>query len=83
MHVIIGYKPLTKCFQSPKKVIRARDPRLALIDIVFLGFLLSEPPSAGIQDAQLPAPLAARLLYSQEPIIPSDKKTKEPTPEPT
>ena len=43
-HVILGYKPSTKRFQSLKSVIRAKDPRLALIDVAVPGFLLSEPP---------------------------------------
>lgn len=55
---------------------------MALIDVAILGFLLSEPSPTGIQDAQLPAPQAARLLYSHEPLIPSDDEAKEPTPEP-
>lgn len=55
---------------------------MALIDLVVLGFLLFEPPLAGTQDAQLPAPLATKLLYSQGPPILSDDEAKEPTPEP-
>ena len=65
-HVILSYKPSTKRFQSPKNVIRAKDPRLALIDVAVLGFLLFEPPLERTQDAQLLALLATRLLYSQE-----------------
>ena len=81
-HVILGYTPSTKWFQSPKNVIRARDPRLALIDVAVPGFLLTEPPLEGTQDTQLPAPLVARLLYSQEPSIPSDSEEREPTSKP-
>ena len=35
-HVILGYTPFTKCFQNPKNVIKARDPRLTLIDVAVL-----------------------------------------------
>lgn len=76
-HLILGYKPSTKCFQSMK------DTQLALIDVAVPRFLLSESPPEGTQDAQLPSPLAARLLYSHEPPIPSDDEAKEPTPKPT
>ena len=38
VYVILGYTPSTKWFQSPKNVIRARDSRLALIDMAVLGF---------------------------------------------
>lgn len=80
-HVILGYKPSTKRFQTPKNVIKAKDQRLALIDVVIPGFLLSAPPSEGTQEAQLPALLAAKLLYSQELQIPSDDKARDPFPE--
>ena len=63
-HVILGYKPSTKRFQSPNNFIKVRDSRLALIDVAMPNFLLIEPPPEGTQDAQLPAPLAAKLLYS-------------------
>jgi len=65
-HVILGYKP-SKRFQSMKNVIKARDARLALIDVAVPGFLLTKPPPAGTQDTLLLAPLTTRLLYSQEP----------------
>ena len=72
VHVILGFKPLSKRFQSPKNVIRAKDLWLALTD----------PPLARTQDVELLAPLIAKLLYSQEPPIPSDEEAKEPTPKP-
>ncbi|KAL0009695.1 hypothetical protein SO802_004803 [Lithocarpus litseifolius] len=81
-HVILGYKPFTKRFQSLKNVIKARDARLALIDVAAPSFLLTKPPPMGTQDALLPAPFVARLLYSQEPPIPLDDEVKEPTPDP-
>lgn len=81
-HVILTYKPYTKHFQSPKNIIKANDQLLALIDVVVLGFLLTKPPPEGTQDTQLPAPLAARLIYSQEPPIPSDEEERDSTPKP-
>ena len=80
MHMILGFNPISKHFQSPKHVIRAKDPWLALIDIAIPGFLTT--PS-GTQDAQLPSPLITKLLYSQEKPIPSDDKVKKCIPEPT
>ena len=44
VHVILVFETLSKRFQSPKNVIKAKDPRLALIDIAVLGFLLTDPP---------------------------------------
>jgi len=47
VHVILGFKPLSKRFQSSKYVIKAKDAQLALIDVDVPGFLLAEPPSIG------------------------------------
>ena len=58
-HIILGYKPSTKRFQSPQNVIKTHDPPLALIDVTVPGFLLTEPPPEGTQDTQIPAPLTA------------------------
>ena len=52
MHMILEFIPISNRFQSPKKVIRVKDPRLALIDVAVLEFLTKPPPS-GNQDAQL------------------------------
>lgn len=80
--MILGFKPIFNQFQSPKHMIRAKDLRLALIDVAVPGFLTKPPPSS-TQDTQLPAPLAAKLLYSQEQPIPSDDEQEESIPEPT
>ena len=64
VHMILGFTPISKHFQSPKHMTRAKDPRLALIDVAILGFLLTEPPPTRTQDTQLPAPCATKLLYS-------------------
>ena len=38
-HLILGYTPISSSFQAPKCVIRAKDPRLHLINVVVLSFL--------------------------------------------
>lgn len=38
MHVILGFKPISNYFQNPKHVIKAKDPRLTIIDVAVLGF---------------------------------------------
>jgi len=45
VHAILGFKLISTCFQSPKYVIKAKDPRLALIDVAIPGFLNKPPPS--------------------------------------
>ena len=68
--MIHRFKPISNRFQSPKHMIKAKNPRLALINVAVPEFLTKSHPS-DTQDAQLPPPLAARLLYSQEQPIPS------------
>ena len=41
-HVILGYKLISSSFQSPKNVIKAKDPQLHLINVVVPGFI-SDP----------------------------------------
>ena len=40
-HLILGYTLISKSFQVPKCVIKARDPRLQRISVTAPGFLLS------------------------------------------
>ena len=63
-------------------MIRAKDLRLALIDVAVPRFL-PMPPPFGTQDAQQPASLTAKLLYSQRQPIPFDDKQEVLTPKPT
>ena len=63
MHVILGFNPISKSFQSPKYIIKAKDPRLVLTDVAVPDFLTTPPPP-GTQHAQLPALLITKLLYS-------------------
>lgn len=82
IHVILGFKPISRCLQSLKHVIKAKDPMLALFDIAILGFFTGPPPP-NTQDAGLPAQLATKLFYSHEQTIPSNEKREEPISEPT
>ena len=51
VHIILGFELLSKCFQSPKNVIKTKDPQLTLIDVAVPGFLLTDPPPIGTQVA--------------------------------
>ena len=53
VHVILGFKPITTCFQVSKHVIKAKDQRLALVDVAVKGFI-QKPPHAGTQLVELP-----------------------------
>lgn len=65
-HVILGCKPISSSFQSPKYVIKARDPRLPLIDIVVPGFIAGSLPK-GTQHIYL-----TNLQAAEEELIPLD-----------
>lgn len=80
--MILEFKPISNCFQNPKHVIKAKDLRLALIDVVVPRFLTKPPPS-GTQDAQLSALLTAKLLYFHEQPIPFDDEQEKCAPKPT
>ncbi|XP_065633163.1 uncharacterized protein LOC136069030 [Quercus suber] len=41
-HLILKYKPASTAFQAPKCVIKAKDPRLHRISVVFEGFIVLE-----------------------------------------
>lgn len=82
VHVILRFKPISKYFQSLKHVIKAKDLRLAIIDVTVLRFL-TEPSPSGTQDAGLPAQLVAKLLYSHKQTIPSDEEQEKAISEPT
>ena len=57
-HVILGYKLISSSFQSPKNIIKAKDPRLKQINVAVLGFLTG-PLLEGTHQAMLPVQLIA------------------------
>ena len=52
-HVILGHKPISSSFQSPKNVIKAKDPGLNQINVAVPRFLIG-PPLEGTHQAVLP-----------------------------
>ena len=72
-HVILRYKLISYSFQSPKNVIKAKDPRLHLIDIAVPGFITSPPPK-GTHLVEL---LDQRTV--EEEVISSDLEQGEET----
>ena len=41
-HLILGYNPISRAFQVPRCVIRAKDPRLHRISVAYEGFVVPE-----------------------------------------
>ena len=46
-HLILDYIPISKSFQAPKCVIKAKDPQLQLIIVATPGFLITSPVLKG------------------------------------
>ena len=41
-HLILGYNPISRAFQAPSCVIRAKDPRLRRINVAYEGFVVPQ-----------------------------------------
>ena len=41
-HLILGYMPISRAFQAPRCMIRAKDPRLYRISVAYEGFVVPE-----------------------------------------
>ena len=80
-HIILGYKPISSSFQSPKHVIKAKDPWLLLIDVAVPGFLTG-PPLKGTQNVELTDHQIAKILQAEEEVILLDEKQEETVREP-
>ena len=74
-HIIFGYKPIFTSFQSPKYVIKAKDPWLHQINIVVPGFL-GGPPPVGTQPVELPTQRVSREEATSLYPAPEEEVTK-------
>ena len=41
-HLILGYTPISRTFQAPRCMIKAKDPRLHRISVAYEGFVVPE-----------------------------------------
>ena len=63
--MILGYTPISKSFQAPKCIIKAKDPRLHRISIAVPGFLVTELVPEGTL-ATVPLP---KGTFATTPIL--------------
>ena len=54
-------------------MIKAKDPRLAKIDVAVPGFLTG-PPLKGTQDIELNAQQVVEIIQAKKEVIPSDEE---------
>ena len=70
-HLILGYTPISRAFQAPRCVIRARDPRLHRISVAYEGFVVPQgiplPRYSPLTEPLPVTTLAARATSSPPP----------------
>ena len=69
-HLIQGYTPISRAFQVPKCVIKARDPRLQKINVAVEGFLL-------FKGASLPEGIPLVGSFSSHPVVEEEEEKTE------
>ena len=71
-HLILGYNPISRSFQAPSCVIKAKDPRLRRISVAHEGFVLPQGvPLPRYSPLSEPLPIAnlAKVAPSSPPIF--------------
>ena len=79
-HLILRYTPISRAFQAPRCVIKAKDPRLHRISIAYEGFVVSKgislPKSTPFTQSLLVATFSAGVS-SFSPILQEEEEGKE------
>ena len=65
-HLILGYNPISRAFQAPSCVIKAKDPRLRRISVAYEGFIVPQGVPLP-RYAQLTEPLPVASLAEAAP----------------
>ena len=86
-HLILSYTPISKSFQAPKCIIKAKDPCLHRTSVAAPGFLISclilegtlvtNPIPEGIPKIALPPQYTAEEAISSHPTITKEEEEKE------
>ena len=79
-HLILGYKPISRTFQAPRCVIRAKDPRLHRISVAYEGFVVPKgiPLPRNTPFAQpLPVATLSTGVPSPTPILQVGEEEEE------
>ena len=76
--LILDYILISKSFQVPKCIIKARDARLQRISVVALGFLITGPILEGVLTTNpIPKGIPKVKASSSRPFIKEKEKEKE------
>ena len=79
-HLILGYTPITRAFQAPKCVIKAKDPRLHCISVAYKGFVVPKGiplPESTVFTQLLPIATLSAGVSSPSPILQEGEEGKE------
>ena len=69
-HLILSYNPISRAFQAPSCVIRAKDPRLHKINVAYEGFVVPQGiplPRYSLLTEPLPVASLATAVTSSPP----------------
>ena len=79
-HLILGYMPISRAFQAPKCMIRAKDPRLHCISVAYEGFMVPEGiplPTSTLFTQPLPVATLSAGVPSPSPILQEGEEEEE------
>ena len=79
-HLILGYTPISRAFQAPRCVIRAKDPRLHHISVAYEGFVVLEGiplPKHMPCTKSLPVATLSAGVSSSSPILQEEEEGKK------
>ena len=80
-HLILGYTSISRAFQAPKCVIKARDPRLHRISVAYEGFVIPEgipiPEGTPFTQPLLVASLSRQEYSHPRPFLRKRRKEKK------
>ena len=72
-HLILGYNPISRAFQTPSCVIRVKDPRLRRISVTYEGFIVLQgvplPRYSPLIEPLPVASLAVAATSSPPPLV--------------
>ena len=76
-HLILGYNPISRAFQAPSCVIKAKDPRLRRISVAYEGFIVPEGvplPKYSQPTEALPVAILAEAAPFSPPVFQVDEE---------
>ena len=82
-HLILGYNPISRAFQAPSCMIRAKDPRLRRISVAYEGFVVPQGiPLPGYSPLTEPLPVASlTAVATSSPSVFQIEEEEEVKPE--